>query len=144
MLVGADVFIGVSAPSAVTTEMVKVWLMILLFCLCKIRFRKFIRMMLKQQEQELFLQVEAIFQIKLIMFWRSRNFSWSFDVRAKDINNEMKIAAAEALANLISEDELSPEYFIPKAFDKRVGSAVAKAVADAARDRCKGEFKMQN
>lgn len=45
----------------------------------------------------------------------------------------MKIAAAEALANLISEEELSPEYFIPKAFDKRVGPAVAKAVADAAR-----------
>ena len=60
-------------------------------------------------------------------------FRGAFDVRAKDINDEMKIAAAEALANLISEEELSPEYFIPKAFDKRVGPAVAKAVADAAR-----------
>ena len=60
-------------------------------------------------------------------------FRGAFDVRAKDINDEMKIAAAEALANLISEKELSPEYFIPKAFDKRVGPAVAKAVADAAR-----------
>ena len=60
-------------------------------------------------------------------------FRGAFDVRAKDINNEMKIAAAEALAGLISEEELSPEYFIPKAFDKRVGPAVAKAVADAAR-----------
>ena len=65
------------------------------------------------------------------MFWLSPEFS--ADVRAKDINDEMKIAAAEALANLISEEELSPEYFIPKAFDKRVGPAVAKAVADAAR-----------
>ena len=54
-------------------------------------------------------------------------------MRASDINDEMKIAAADALANLITDEELSPEYIIPKAFDKRVGPAVAKAVADAAR-----------
>lgn len=54
-------------------------------------------------------------------------------MRAKDINDEMKIAAAHALADLISEDELSPDYIIPKAFDKRVGPAVAKAVAEAAK-----------
>jgi len=61
-------------------------------------------------------------------------FRGALDVRARDINDEMKIAAAEAIASLISEDELSPEYIIPAAFDPRVGEAVAKAVAKAARE----------
>ena len=60
-------------------------------------------------------------------------FRGTFDVRASDINEEMKMAAAEALANLISDDELNEEYIIPAAFDPRVGPAVAKAVAEAAR-----------
>ena len=60
-------------------------------------------------------------------------FRGAFDVRASDINDEMKLAASEALANLITDEELSPEYIIPKAFDKRVGPAVAKAVAEAAK-----------
>ena len=60
-------------------------------------------------------------------------FRGAFDVRAKEINDEMKLAASEALANLIADEELSPEYIIPKAFDKRVGPAVAKAVAEAAK-----------
>ena len=60
-------------------------------------------------------------------------FRGAFDVRAKDINDEMKIAASEALAGLITDEELSADYIIPKAFDKRVGPAVAKAVAEAAR-----------
>ena len=60
-------------------------------------------------------------------------FRGAFDVRASDINDEMKIAASKALADLITDEELSPEYIIPKAFDKRVGPAVAKAVAEAAK-----------
>ena len=60
-------------------------------------------------------------------------FRGTFDVRASDINEEMKMAAASALAELISDEELSADYIIPKAFDKRVGPAVAKAVAEAAR-----------
>jgi malate dehydrogenase (oxaloacetate-decarboxylating) len=60
-------------------------------------------------------------------------FRGTFDVRASDINEEMKVAAAEALASLISDDELSADYIIPAAFDERVGPAVAKAVAEAAR-----------
>ena len=60
-------------------------------------------------------------------------FRGTFDVRARDINDEMKIAAANALANLITEEELNPDYIIPKAFDKRVGPAVAAAVAEVAR-----------
>ena len=60
-------------------------------------------------------------------------FRGTFDVRASDINEEMKMAAAHALADLISAEELNADYIIPKAFDPRVGPAVAKAVAEAAR-----------
>ena len=60
-------------------------------------------------------------------------FRGTFDVRAKDINEEMKLAAAHALADLITDEELCADYIIPKAFDPRVGKAVAAAVADAAR-----------
>jgi len=60
-------------------------------------------------------------------------FRGAFDVRASDINDEMKIAAAYAIANLVSDDEMKPEYVIPAPFDERVGAAVAKAVAEAAR-----------
>ena len=60
-------------------------------------------------------------------------FRGALDVRASDINDEMKIAAAEAIAAIITEDELSEDYIIPDAFDKRVAQNVAKAVAKAAR-----------
>ena len=60
-------------------------------------------------------------------------FRGVLDVRASDINDEMKIAAAYALAGIIKAEELTPEYVIPEAFDKRVGPAVAQAVAEAAR-----------
>ena len=60
-------------------------------------------------------------------------FRGTFDVRASDINEEMKMAAAEAIAGLISDEELTADYIIPAAFDKRVGGAVAAAVAEAAR-----------
>ena len=60
-------------------------------------------------------------------------FRGTLDVRASDINEEMKIAAANAIAGLVSDEELNPDYILPKAFDLRVGKAVAKAVAEAAR-----------
>ncbi len=60
-------------------------------------------------------------------------FRGAFDVRAREINDEMKFAAAEALASLIPVEELNADYIIPAAFDERVGGAVAKAVAEAAR-----------
>ena len=60
-------------------------------------------------------------------------FRGTFDVRASDINEEMKVAAAHALAGLVSDEELCADYIIPKAFDPRVGKAVAAAVAEAAR-----------
>jgi len=59
-------------------------------------------------------------------------FRGAFDVRASEINEEMKIAAAYALAGLVTDEELNEEYIIPAAFDKRVAPAVAKAVAEAA------------
>lgn len=61
-------------------------------------------------------------------------FRGALDVRASDINDEMKIAAAEAIASIIKDDELNEEYIIPDAFDKRVAEYVSKAVAQAARD----------
>ena len=61
-------------------------------------------------------------------------FRGAFDVRASDINEEMKMAASRALAGLVSDEELNPEYIIPAPFDPRVKDAVAKAVAQAARD----------
>ena len=61
-------------------------------------------------------------------------FRGALDVRARDINDEMKIAAAYAIADLISDDELTPDYIIPAPFDPRVAPAVAKAVAQAARE----------
>ena len=60
-------------------------------------------------------------------------FRGALDVRARDINDEMKLAASDALAALVGEDELSRDYILPAAFDPRVGSAVAAAVAEAAR-----------
>ena len=61
-------------------------------------------------------------------------FRGALDVRAREINERMKLAASHALAGLVSEDELSVDYILPKAFDKRVGPAVAAAVAQAARE----------
>ena len=60
-------------------------------------------------------------------------FRGALDVRAKDINEEMKLAAAEAIASLVSDEELSADYILPMAFDDRVGKTVAAAVAQAAR-----------
>lgn len=63
-------------------------------------------------------------------------FRGALDVRASDINDEMKMAAVGALASLVPDNELSAEYILPRAFDKRIAPAVAKAVAEAAR--CSG------
>ena len=134
MLVGADVFIGVSAPGAVTTEMVKTMNKDAVVFACA------------NPTPEIFPDVAKAGGAKVVSTGRSdfpnqiNNvlafpgiFRGAFDVRAKEINDEMKLAASEALANLITDEELSPEYIIPKAFDKRVGPAVAKAVAEAAK-----------
>lgn len=133
MLVGADVFIGVSAPGMVTTEMVKTMNKDAIIFACA------------NPTPEIFPDDAKAGGAKVISTGRSDYpnqinnvlafpgiFRGTFDVRAKDINEEMKIAAAHALAELVTDEELSEDYIIPKAFDPRVGPAVAKAVAEAA------------
>ena len=133
MLVGADVFIGVSAPNTVTTEMVKTMNKDTIIFACA------------NPTPEIFPDAAKAGGAKVISTGRSDYpnqinnvlafpgiFRGAFDVRASDINEEMKVAAAEALAALVG-DQLSEDYIIPAAFDPRVGSAVAKAVAEAAR-----------
>ena len=133
-LVGADIFIGVSAPGQVTREMVQTMNHDPIIFACA------------NPTPEIFPDEAKAGGAKVVSTGRSdfpnqiNNvlafpgvFRGAFDVRASDINEEMKLAAAEALANLITPEELSADYIIPKAFDPRVGPAVAKAVAEAAR-----------
>ena len=133
MLVGADVFIGVSAPGMVTREMVSTMNRDAIIFACA------------NPTPEIFPDEAKAGGAKVVSTGRSDYpnqinnvlafpgvFRGAFDVRAKDINEEMKLAAAQALANLVG-DQLSEDYIIPAAFDPRVGPAVAKAVAEAAR-----------
>ncbi len=132
---GADVFIGVSAPGTLTTEMVRTMNQNAIVFACA------------NPTPEIFPEDAKAGGAKVVSTGRSDYpnqinnvlafpgiFRGTFDVRASEINDEMNMAAARALAALISDEELSPDYIIPKAFDPRVGPAVAKAVAQAARD----------
>ena len=134
ILVGADVFIGVSAPGMVTKEMVQTMNKDAIIFACA------------NPTPEIFPDEAKAGGAKVVSTGRSDYpnqinnvlafpgiFRGAFDVRASDINEEMKIAAANALAGLISDEELNEDYIIPAAFDPRVGPAVAKAVAEAAR-----------
>jgi malate dehydrogenase (oxaloacetate-decarboxylating) len=134
VLKGADVFIGVSAPGLVSREMVQSMNQDAIIFACA------------NPTPEIFPDEAAAGGAAVISTGRSdfpnqiNNvlafpgiFRGAFDVRASEINEEMKMAAAQALADLITPEELSAEYIIPKAFDPAVGSAVAKAVAEAAR-----------
>ncbi len=133
VLVGADVFIGVSAPGTVTTEMVKTMNKDAIVFACA------------NPTPEIFPDEAKAGGARVVSTGRSDYpnqinnvlafpgvFRGAFDVRASDINEEMKMAAARALADLVG-DQLSEDYIIPAAFDPRVGPAVAKAVAAAAR-----------
>ena len=134
MLVGADVFIGVSAPGAVTTDMVKTMAKDAIIFACANPTPEIFPDDAKAGGAKVIATGRSDFpnQINNVLAFPGV-FRGAFDVRAKDINDEMKIAASEALAGLITDEELSPDYIIPKAFDKRVGTAVAKAVAEAAK-----------
>ena len=135
VIVGADVFIGVSAPGALTTEMVKTMNRDAIVFACA------------NPTPEIYPEDAKAGGAKVVSTGRSDYpnqinnvlafpaiFRGAFDVRARDINEEMKLAAAYALANLISDEELNADYIIPAAFDPRVKEAVSKAVAQAARD----------
>jgi malate dehydrogenase (oxaloacetate-decarboxylating) len=134
MLKGADVFIGVSAPGMVTKEMVETMNKDAIIFACA------------NPTPEIFPDDAKAGGARVVATGRSdfpnqcNNvlafpgiFRGTFDVRARDINDEMKIAAAHAIAGLISDEELREDYVLPAAFDPRVGKAVAAAVADAAR-----------
>ena len=131
---GADVFIGVSAPGKLTKEMVATMAKDAIVFACA------------NPTPEIFPNEAKAGGAKVVSTGRSDYpnqinnvlafpavFRGAFDVRASEINEEMKIAAAYALAGIISEDELNEDYIIPKAFDPRVREAVSKAVAEAAR-----------
>ena len=134
MLVGADVFIGVSAPGVVTTEMVKTMNKDAILFACANPTPEIFPDDAKAGGARVIATGRSDFpnQINNVLAFPGI-FRGAFDVRAKDINDEMKLAASHALAELITDEELSEDYIIPKAFDPRVGKAVAAAVADAAR-----------
>ena len=134
MLVGADVFIGVSAPGAVTTEMVKTMNKDAIIFACANHTPEIFPDEAKAGGAAVIATGRSDFpnQVNNVLAFPGI-FRGTFDVRASDINDEMKIAAAQALADLISDEELSADYIIPAAFDEKVGPAVAKAVAEAAR-----------
>jgi len=134
VIVGADVFIGVSAPGVLTEEMVKSMAKdpIVFACanpvpeiLPEIAHRAGVKVMATGRS-DYPNQVNNVLAFPGI-------FRGTLDVRASDINDEMKLAAAYAIADLVSPEELNPEFVIPDAFDPRVGKAVAAAVSAAAR-----------
>ena len=133
-LVGADVFIGVSAPNTVTVDMVKSMARDAIVFACANPTPEIFPDDAKAGGAKVIATGRSDFpnQINNVLAFPGI-FRGTFDVRASDINDEMKIAAAEAISSLISDEELSPDYIIPAAFDERVGPAVAKAVAEAAR-----------
>lgn len=134
-LVGADVFIGVSAPGAVTEDMVKTMAKDPIIFACANPTPEIFPEEAKRAGAKVIATGRSDFpnQINNVLAFPGI-FRGTFDVRASDINDSMKLAAAEALAGLISPEELSADYIIPAAFDERVGPAVAAAVAKAARD----------
>ena len=134
MLVGADVFIGVSAPGLVTADMVRTMAKDPIIFACANPTPEIFPDAAKAGGAIAVATGRSDFpnQVNNVLAFPGV-FRGAFDVRASDINEQMKMAAANALASLISEEELTADYIIPQAFDKRVGPAVAKAVAEAAR-----------
>lgn len=131
---GADVFIGVSAPNMVSVDMVKSMAKDPIIFACANPTPEIFPDDAKAGGAAVIATGRSDFpnQINNVLAFPGI-FRGTFDVRAKDINDEMKVAAAYALAGLISDEERSAEYVIPKAFDPRVGKTVAAAVAEAAR-----------
>lgn len=134
VLVGADVFIGVSAPGTLTVDMVKTMNKDAIVFACANPVPEIFPEDAKKGGAAVVATGRSDFpnQINNVLAFPGI-FRGTFDVRASDINDEMKIAASYALASLISDKELNPDYIIPAAFDKRVADAVAAAVREAAK-----------
>ena len=131
---GRDIFVGVSAPNIVTSEMVSTMADDAIVFAMANPTPEIMPDEAKKGGAKVVATGRSDFpnQINNVLVFPGV-FRGAFDVRASDINEEMKIAASKAIAALISDEELSADNIIPKAFDKRVGPAVAKAVAEAAR-----------
>lgn len=132
---GADIFIGVSAPGVLKPQMVKRMNRDAIIFACANPTPEIMPEEAKAAGARIVSTGRSDYpnQINNVLVFPGM-FRGAFDVRAREINEEMKMAAANALASLISEAELSEDYIIPKAFDPRVGVSVAKAVAKAARN----------
>ena len=130
---GRDIFVGVSAPNIVTSEMVSTMADDAIVFAMANPTPEIMPDEAKKGGAKVVATGRSDFpnQINNVLVFPGV-FRGAFDVRASDINEEMKIAASKAIAALISDEELSADHIIPKAFDKRVGPAVAKAVAEAA------------
>lgn len=134
VLKGADVFIGVSAPGTVTPEMVKTMAPNPILLPMANPVPEIMPDLAKEAGAAVVGTGRSDFpnQINNVLAFPGI-FRGALDVRAKDINDEMKVAAAYAIADLIDEKDLNADYIIPNPFDKRVAPAVAKAVAEAAK-----------
>ena len=134
VLKGADVFIGVSAPGTVTPEMVKTMAPNPILFPMANPVPEIMPDLAKEAGAAVVGTGRSDFpnQINNVLAFPGI-FRGALDVRAKDINDEMKVAAAYAIADLIDEKDLNADYIIPNPFDKRVAPAVAKAVAEAAK-----------
>ena len=132
---GADIFIGVSAPGVVTEDMIRSMAKDPIVLAMANPVPEIMPDLAKAAGAAVVGTGRSDFpnQINNVLAFPGI-FRGALDVRASDINEEMKIAAAKALASLVSDEELSADYIIPKPFDPRVGKTVAAAVAQAARD----------
>ena len=135
IIIGADIFIGVSAPGVLTGEMVKTMARDAIIFACANPVPEIQPDEAKAAGAAVIATGRSDYpnQINNVLAFPGI-FRGTFDVRASDINDAMKHAAARALASLISDEELNAENIIPAAFDPRVGETVARAVAQAARD----------
>lgn len=133
-MVGADMFLGVSAPGIVSKEMVMSMNRDPIIFACANPVPEIMPDLAKEAGAKIIGTGRSDFpnQINNVLAFPGI-FKGTFAVRARDINDDMKIAAANAIASLISDADLSPNYIIPAPFDKRVADTVAQAVADAAR-----------
>lgn len=133
-LKGADIFIGVSAPNIVTEEMIQSMAPDAIVFPMANPVPEIMPDKAKNAGARVVGTGRSDYpnQINNVLAFPGI-FRGALDCRASDINEEMKIAAARAIASLVSDDELTEEYILPKAFDERVGTTVAKAVCDAAR-----------